>query len=248
MVDDICPVDLVIEVSMLVLVLMRIVAVEVVVMGRYTIVVLVMVRLIVPVVVLEAMHVGVVVGRAMVRVRIVCIVCVMEVSVVGWRHMGIIWVGMACVERDAVFHLLAKEDLRERKANVVTELVVVLVFPLCHGVHELVVDVLAVDDQVVVDVEDEIPGTRESFAHGSELVKVSPYCGFALLKLTCNVADDRAEVLYCMEHAVESCMMELVNHTADPLPDVSGVPQTFDSVGNLSLYSASQEALQDFDQ
>ena len=121
MVDDICPVDLVIEVSMLVLVLMRIVAVEMVVMGRYTIVVLVMgrytivvlvmVRLIVPVVVLEAMHVGVVVGRAMVRVRIVCIVCVMEVSVVGWRDMGVVRVRMASVDWDAILHLLSEEDL-----------------------------------------------------------------------------------------------------------------------------------------
>ena len=111
MVDDICPVDLVIEVSMLVLVLMRIVAVEMVMMGCYTIVVLVMVRLIVPVVVLEAVHVGVVVGRAVVRVRIVCIVCVMEVSVVGWRDMGVVRVCMASVDWDAILHLLSEEDL-----------------------------------------------------------------------------------------------------------------------------------------
>ena len=170
MVDDICPVDLVIEVSMLVLVLMRIVAVEVVVMGRYTIVVLVMVRLIVPVVVLEAVHVGVVVGRAVVRVRIVCIVCVMEVSVVGWRDMGVVRVRMASVDWDAILHLLSEEDLRESETNTVAEFIVMLVFPLRHGVHEFMVDVLAVDDEVMVDMEYEIPGVSKGFAHGSQLV------------------------------------------------------------------------------
>ena len=123
-----------------------------------------------------------------------------------------------------------------------TEFIVVLVFPLSNGVHELMIDVLAINDEVVVDVEDEIPGTRESLAHGSELVKVSPNCGFALLKLTCNVADDRAKVLYCVKHAVESSMVELVNHTTDPLPDVLGVSQAFDSMRNLGLDCASQQA------
>ena len=246
--EAVSTVDLVVRVRMnVVLVLVRVVALVMAVVGpRVPVVLMAMVRLGMPVVILEAMHMLIIVRRSMVGVRVVGIVCVMEVSVVGWRHMGIIWVGMACVERDAVFHLLAKEDLRERKANVVTELVVVLVFPLCHGVHELVVDVLAVDDQVVVDVEDEIPGVSESLAHGPELIKVGSNGGLALLELASNVTDDRTEVLDGVEHAVESCMAELVNDTADPLPDVSGVPQTFDSVGNLSLYSASQEALQDF--
>ena len=73
-----------------------------------------------------------------------------------------------------------------------TEFIVVLVFPLSNSVHEFMIDVLAVNDEVVVDVEDEIPGTRESLAHGSELVKVSPNCGLTLLKLPTDVANDCA--------------------------------------------------------
>ena len=134
-VDNVCPVDLVIEVSMLVLVLMRVVAVEMVVMGGSMPLVLVMVRLIVPVVILEAVHVGVVVGRSMVRVRIVGIVCVVEVPVVRWRDMGIVRVRMASVEWNAVLHLLAEEDLGKSKTYVVAELIVMLVFPLGHCVH-----------------------------------------------------------------------------------------------------------------
>ena len=103
--------DLVVLVSMLILVFMRVVAVEVVVGGLCVPVVLIMVGLIVPVVILEAMHMRIIVRRSMVGVRIVRVVCVMEVSVVGWRHMGVIWVGMASVERKSVLHLLTEEDL-----------------------------------------------------------------------------------------------------------------------------------------
>ena len=103
--------DLVVLVSMLILVFMRVVAVEVVMGGLCVPVVLIMVGLIVPVVILEAMHMRIIVRRSMVGVRIVRVVCVMEVSVVGWRNMGIIWVGMASVEWKSVLHLLTEEDL-----------------------------------------------------------------------------------------------------------------------------------------
>ena len=42
------------------------------------------------------------------------------------------------------------------------EFVVVLVSPLCHGIHELMVHILSIHDEVMVDVEDEIPWVGES--------------------------------------------------------------------------------------
>ena len=103
--------DFVVLVGVLVLVFMRVVAVEMVMMGLCVPVVLIMVGLIVPVVILEAMHMRIIVRRSMVGVRIVRVVCVVEVSVVGRRNMGVIWIGMASVERKSVLHLLAEEDL-----------------------------------------------------------------------------------------------------------------------------------------
>ena len=41
------------------------------------------------------------------------------------------------------------------------EFVVVLVSPLCHGIHEFMVHILSIDDEVMVDVEDEIPWVGE---------------------------------------------------------------------------------------
>ena len=76
--------DLVVLVSMLILVFMRVVAVEVVMGGLCVPVVLIMVGLIVPVVILEAVHMRIIVRGPMVGVRVVRVVCVMEVSVVGW--------------------------------------------------------------------------------------------------------------------------------------------------------------------
>jgi len=47
---------------------------------------------------------------------------------------------------DAICHLRADSDLRESKADVVTEFVEVLVLPLCDSVHHLVMHVLSVND------------------------------------------------------------------------------------------------------
>ena len=66
------------------------------------------------------------------------------------------------VKWDLVAHLLSKEDLREGKTDGVPEFVVVLVSPLCHSIHEFVVHILSIDDEVMVDVEDEIPWVGES--------------------------------------------------------------------------------------
>ena len=65
------------------------------------------------------------------------------------------------VKRNTV-HLLSKEDLRKGKTKRMSKLIVVLVFPLCHGIHELVIDILSIDDEVVVNVENEVPWVSES--------------------------------------------------------------------------------------
>ena len=46
-----------------------------------------------------------------------------------------------------------------------TELVEVLVFPLGGGVHDFMMDVLTIYDQIVLDVEDEVPRIGEGFGH-----------------------------------------------------------------------------------
>ena len=82
----------------------------------------------------------------------------------GWLFslLGILSVNVPfAVERNTV-HLLSKEDLRKGKTKRMSKLIVVLVFPLCHGIHELVIDILTIDDEVVVNVEDEVPWVSES--------------------------------------------------------------------------------------
>ena len=58
-------------------------------------------------------------------------------------------------------HLLTKEDLGKSKTDRVAKLVVVLVLPLGHGIHKLVVDVLSIHNEVMIDMEDEVPGVGE---------------------------------------------------------------------------------------
>ena len=82
----------------------------------------------------------------------------------GWLFslLGILSVNVSfAVERNTI-HLLSKEDLREGKTKRMSELIVVLVLPLCHSIHELVIDILSIDDEVVVNVEDEVPWVSES--------------------------------------------------------------------------------------
>ena len=65
------------------------------------------------------------------------------------------------VEWDAV-HLLSEENFGEGKTKGVSELVVVLILPLSHSIHEFMVHILSIHDEVMVDVEDEIPWVSES--------------------------------------------------------------------------------------
>jgi len=65
--------------------------------------------------------------------------------------------------RNLILHLATKEDLGESQTNGVSELVEVLVVPLCLCISDFVMDILAVDNEVVLNVEDKVPRISESF-------------------------------------------------------------------------------------
>ena len=103
-------------------------------------------------------------------------------------------------ERDLVSHLTSKEDLREGKTDGVSELVEVLVIPLSLSVHDLVMDVLAIDNKIMLNMEDEVPRVSECLGHLTELVKVCADGSLALLKLVGDVMDNMAKVLESVQH------------------------------------------------
>ena len=90
--------------------------------------------------------------------------CWFLILLLGWLFglLSILSVDVSfTVEWDAV-HLLSEENFGEGKTKGVSELVVVLILPLSHGIHEFVVHILSIDNEIVVDVEDEIPLVSES--------------------------------------------------------------------------------------
>ena len=144
---------------------------------------------------------------------------------------------------DAVLHLAAQEDLGEGETDGVTELIEVLVVPLCHGVHDFVVDILSIDNKVMLNVEDEVPRVSEGLGHLAELVEVSADGSLALLELVGDVVDDVTEVLDGVEDGVEGGVLELVNDTAEALPDVLGITEALDTVRNFSLDGTGEHTL-----
>lgn len=149
------------------------------------------------------------------------------------------------VVRNCVLHLSAKEDLGKGETDGVAELVEVLVLPLGLSIHDLVVDILSVHDEVVLDVEDEVPRIGESLGHLAKLIEVSADGGLALFELVGNVVNDVTEVLNGVEDGVEGSVLELVNDTAEALPDVLGIAEALDTVRNLSLDGTSEKTLKD---
>jgi len=105
--------------------------------------------------------------------------------------------------RDTVLHLSTKEDLGESEADGVTIFVEVLVLPLSLSIHDLVVNILSVHDQIVLDMEDEVPRVCEGLGHLAELVKISSDGSLALFELVGDVVNDVTEVLNSMEHSIE---------------------------------------------
>ena len=144
-------------------------------------------------------------------------------------------VGGEVVKRDVVLHLASKEDLGESETDGVTIFVEVLVLPLGLSVHDFVMDILAVHDEVVIDVEDEVPRVSEGLGHLSELVKVGTDGGLALFELVGDIMDNMSEILNGVKHRVERTVLELVDDATEALPDVLGITEALDTVGNLSL-------------
>ena len=163
--------------------------------------------------------------------------------VAAFDIVGIVGLLREGIGGDAILHLAAQEDLGEGETDGVTELIEVLVVPLCHGIHDFMVDVLSIDDEVVLNMEDEVPRVCEGLGHLAQLVEVSADGGLALLELVCDVVDDVAEVLNSVEDGVEGCVLELVNDTAEALPDVLGVAKALNTVRHFSLNGTSQHTL-----
>lgn len=61
-------------------------------------------------------------------------------------------------------------------------------------------DILPIDDQVVLDMEDEVPRVGEGLGHLTQFVKVSADGCLALFKLVSDVVDDVTEVLDRVQH------------------------------------------------
>ena len=178
------------------------------------------------------------------RVVVVLLIVVMNSGVVDWGVVSRGVVGER-VLRDTVLHLSTKEDLGEGETDGVSELIEVLVLPLGLSIHDLVVNILAVDNKIVLNVEDEVPRISEGLGHLSELVKIGADGGLALLELVGDVVNDVTEVLNSMEHRVEGTVLELVDNATEALPDVLGITEALNTVGNLSLNRASKETLED---
>ena len=147
------------------------------------------------------------------------------------------------VVRDIVLHLAAKENFGERKTNGVTELIEVLVIPLSLSIRNLVMHILTIDDKVVFNMEDEIPGVREGLGHLAELVKIGADCSLALFELVGDVVEDVAKVLNGVQDRVEGGVLELVNNTAKALPDMLGIAEALNTVRHFGLYGTGEQTL-----
>ena len=190
---------------------------------------------------------GLLLGRLVVSLSsssLVEVTCtVVTVSVVRISVMVI--VSGEVVVRNSVLHLATKEDLGKSKTNGVTELVEVLVVPLGLSISELVVDILAVDNKIVLDVEDEVPRVGESLGHLAEFVEISANSGFALFELVSDIVNDVTEILNSMKNRVESGVLELINDTTEALPNMLGITEALNTVRNFSLNSTSEKTLKD---
>ena len=191
---------------------------------------------------------GILLGRLVVSLSssssLVEVTCtVVTVSVVGISVMVIM--SGEVVVRNSVLHLAAKEDLGKSKTNGVAELVEVLVVPLGLSISELVVDILAVDNKIMLDVEDEVPRVGESLGHLAEFVEISANSGFALFELVSDIVNDVTEILNSMKNRVESGVLELINDTTEALPNMLGITEALNTVRNFSLNSTSEKTLKD---
>ncbi|MCP4555935.1 MAG: hypothetical protein GY836_10975, partial [Herbaspirillum sp.] len=181
-------------------------------------------------------------------IEIVIVILLVISGVVTWgvgESVLTTSVGGQVVEGNIILHLSAKEDLGKSETDGVTEFIEVLVLPLGLSIHDLVVHILSVDDKIVLNVEDEVPGVSESLGHLSKLVEVSADGGLALFELVGDVVEDVTEILNTVKNGVEGGVLELIDDTTEALPDVLGITEALNTVRNLSLNGASEHTLED---
>mgnify|MGYP007058513396 CR=1 FL=1 len=92
---------------------------------------------------------------------VVSTINVLRIAVMTFTVMS----GWQGVNRDLILHLSSHEDLRESEADGVAVFVEVLVLPLGLGVHDFMMDVLSIDNEIVLNMEDEIPWVSEGLGH-----------------------------------------------------------------------------------
>ena len=151
--------------------------------------------------------------------------------------------GRKSVKRDIVLHLSTEEDFGESETKRVTILVEVLVLPLCLSIHNFVMDVLSINNEVVLNMEDEVPWVSECLGHLTELVKVGSDGSLAFFKFVGNIVNHMTKVLNSVKHRVEGSMLKLILHSTEAFPDVFSIAEALNTVRNLSLDGTGKETL-----
>ena len=147
------------------------------------------------------------------------------------------------VKRNSV-HLLSKENLGEGKTKRVSEFIVMLILPLSHSIHEFVVHILSINDEIVINMEDKVPWVSECLGHVLKFIEVSSNSCFALLEFSSNIVNDGSHVFNCMENAIESCVSEFIDNSSKSLPDVFSITETFNSMWDFSLNRSSKDTFE----
>ena len=124
-----------------------------------------------------------------------------------------------------------------------TEFVVVLVLPLSHSIHKLVVNILSINDEIVLNVEDEVPWVGERLSHSTEFIEISADGGLALFKVVSNIVNDSTKVLDGVQDGIEGGALELIYHSTESLPGVLGIAEALNAVGHLGLNSTGEQTL-----
>ena len=154
-------------------------------------------------------------------------------------------VHVSLIEERNSIHLLSKENLGKGKTKRVSEFIVMLVLPLGHSIHEFMVYILSIYNQVVINMEDEIPWVSKGLGHRFKFIEISSNCSLALFKLASNIVDDGAHVFNCMENAIKSCVSKFINNSTNSLPNVFGITKALDSMWDFSLNRSSKKTFED---
>ena len=79
----------------------------------------------------------------------------------------------------------------------------VLILPLSLSIHDLMVHILAIDDQIMLNMVNEVPRVREGLGHLTELVEVCANCSLALFELIGDIVNDVTQALNALEDLIE---------------------------------------------